>query len=201
MKERFFKNPNKENSYWAGFISGDGCIKPAKDGRKSKLEFYLSSKDDLHLKRFSERLGLNRNTNKGSISRLSISSNILVKDLENNFNITKKKTFTIKPPNILGRELIKSYIVGIIDADGWITRRKKTNVLTFGICSASKDLIIWLKENIETICKIHSKRKINKRDNTYSIYYSHKQAEKILSVLNKVNVPKLERKWSKIDAK
>jgi hypothetical protein len=116
--ENFFSVPNILNSYWAGFIAADGCIRGYHD---HYLSLGLSKKDISHLEKFKRDLRLSNKItiyDKHNSCITGLSSNKICDDLKNNFNITPRKSKTLKPPNIKNKTNILSFIAGYIDGDG-----------------------------------------------------------------------------------
>ena len=69
------------------------------------------------------------------------------------FGITPNKTFTLNPIGFLEEEeKFFPYILrGIIDGDGWINKRKNGKRISFGVCNASYNFIVWCKNILEKI--------------------------------------------------
>jgi len=200
--EDFFETPNLLNCYWAGFIAADGNVK--KD--KQELSIQISDKDYEHLKSFAESIKftgkISRYTRKNGITMCNahFNSEKLVDDLEKNFNIIPQKTFKLIPPNIEEKELIDAFMVGYIDGDGCITTRKKYGTLGFDIRSTI-ELNNWFLKRIEEVCedKINAKLQIEDNSKNHSRFkIQSSKSEKVLRYLNKIDVPKLQRKWGKI---
>jgi len=199
MNENYFETPNTENCYWAGFIAGDGCVRKVKTWES--LSICLSRTDKKFLETFKKIIGsknkIVENPSNNSV-QLTVSSKKLCKDLRDNFNITPKKTFTLDKPNIK-KELIPFFIIGIIDADGCIHKRKDGNGLDLIISSGSKKIIFWCKKYLDTLASHKTKAKILTPKNIFEIRYGRKRAREILYKLNSFNCPhKLKRKWGKV---
>lgn len=126
INKYFFSDLNTESCYWAGFIAADGCI-----GKGSSIHIGLSTKDEEQIVKFIQSVGYNgyikrgRLINKnGSISyysRVSVwSVPQWIEDLNLKFNITKRKSLTLKPPTCLNNQQSLSFIAGYLDGDGSI---------------------------------------------------------------------------------
>lgn len=193
VNSEFFSVPNNLNSYWAGFIAADGNIT-----HDNSVRIALNIKDTDHLLRLRNDIGFN-----GSIktykygfnhySRLEIFDKAIINDLNDNFNITKTKTFTLLPPKITGG-LALSYIVGYIDGDGYIAtvKHRLHMQVTCNIYIAN-----WIKQIFSDILnddvgKIYKSKSVYCYTLTKGIHM-----EKILSYLNTIKLPKLDRKWNK----
>lgn len=199
MNEKYFETPTIENCYYAGLLASDGCIhdKIAKGGRQKRLCINLKIEDSYLLENLHSVLkpenkllfSIKRNT-----CTLQCSSNQICKDLENFWNIVPRKSLILKPPNIKDSNFIKSFIVGYIDGNGSIFKRN--NKICLKIVSGSKELIEWCQD---FLCKLISKdkNKIHFSDCHYIVFYG-KDAESILNILKKTQVPKMIRKWNKV---
>lgn len=188
VDEEYFKTPNIRNSYYAGLIASDGYIHNVRD----ILALYLTDKilienfkqEILYTGTMSER---KRNIGK-TVYGVSICNNIIVNDLINTWNITRKKTFTLAPPT-LSEELSLSYIVGLIDGDGWLCV-SKNGILEIGCCG-SYEIISWMSNILNT--------RMFKKGNIFTTSASNKKARQICKMLYDINTPmKLSRKWDKV---
>jgi len=219
VNDDFFESPNLVNSYYAGFIAADGCISITKSGAKY-LSFGLSIKDKIFLEKFKKEIDY-----EGPISeypsstkkfvRMSINSTKVCNDLEKNFNITPRKTFTLIPPNIINEELIDAFICGYIDGDGTIGfchdyrthKQKKCCISLIG----TFELLSWVLKRFKKIYlpkakstenkkpSIHTGGFGNKRNDNkhiYQISFSDKWARNIILNMIKYEIPLMKRKWT-----
>jgi hypothetical protein len=209
----FFSTINPLNAYYAGFLAGDGNIDDF-----NRVTVSLATKDVDILERFKkfcnftgnvktyERIKY-KNPNLKSVSTLSIcGAKQWVNDLKQNFNVTSRKTYTIQPPIINDILSLYSYIIGLIDADGWIciNNIKKHKRPCIGVVGASYPLLDWFKEKIEFLIKddifygshlIQQPKIENKKDYFYYVN-GGLRALLILNILKDFPLPKLERKWN-----
>lgn len=155
----YFSIPNLENSYWAGFISADGCV--YEQGKYKSVKISLAAKDKNHLISFCEMTGANNpNQSKVSSSSGGIHEALTVsvrnaqwpKDLKNNFNIVCRKTKINKPPN-LSYENSLAFIAGYIDGDGSYSWNSKQNSPTLSILG-TKEVLEWIQSVIGLTAKI-----------------------------------------------
>ena len=209
--ESYFKVPNLVNCYWAGFLAADGNISDF--DKKKRLSLQISDKDYEHCKKFADELNfsgkISRYTRKNGVKmcNFSINSNKLCHDLEENFNIVPRKTLKLQPPNIIDQEMIYSYIVGYLCGDGWISKRKKyQNLFTFGFIG-QKTFLDWVRKQLsKLIIDETTKQKfldIKTKDfpNYSKISFANKTyTNDILLFLKTLKVPKLERKWNKLES-
>lgn len=201
----FFNIPNLINCYWAGFIAADGTIRK----KEKQLCLCLANKDKKHIKLFNNDICYNGPIKNGKkiIDNKVYKHNYInicgakkiIDDLESVFNITAKKTFTLKNPRLEINNAL-SYIIGYIDGDGTIGNYGGRAYLS--IVSGSAIILKWIKQTIEQhfniITKDIRKERKKRRCNTYVYKITGYKAIKVLDNLNKFNVPKLSRKWRNI---
>lgn len=194
-----FSIPTIENCYWAGLLAADGCIR----NKPIQLNLGLKHSDRNHLQRFLE---FTKHT--GSVKdRLSNGYPFSVVeicgcksinyDLNHNFNITSRKSLTLKPPIITDCNLQKSFITGYLDGDGCI-RLDEKNRLEIS-CVGTIEMTTWIQEIFDSMVEPQGKhhaiaRKIkNKNYSEYKI--TGYRAAVIAGELLQLNTPKLLRKW------
>lgn len=195
----FFKEFNPESCYWAGFIMADGCIR----SERSTLEIGLHNKDRCHLVKFLTAI------NKESVhiieyknaSKISISGRWFCNDLLTNFNITPRKSLTVKFPANLPVEFYNHFIRGYFDGDGCITRTTCPSISILGthpfldtVRNIFFDTLSIKLKSKNLITPIHKNE-----GNVYSIHYSGKNAFKILDWLytDSVEATRLDRKYKR----
>lgn len=212
-------NDTLETYYWIGFVMADGWVTVNKFNQKYKNSTYertigtfgviLSSIDHDHLSKLSQyieapiRTG-KRSTNYKKDARYSIVKvcNLdVVRVLKDKFMIENDKTTS--PPNwsVFGYsdDQMLAMIIGYIDGDASIAKRKSSNVLHISFQShiAWKDNLLFIKTFLENYfdTPTRSKVSINNRNHaTLSICRS----DLIVSIkefATKNNLPILDRKW------
>jgi hypothetical protein len=193
----YFSKFDQETCYWAGFIAADGCIYP----KENKVKLRLGSLDREHLERFREVIEYS-----GDIydepnypsSEINIYSAVqVISDLYRYYNITGRKSLTLKPPNLTEHLWSKCYIIGYIDGDGCISE-KQGNSLGLDILG-TLEMLFFIKNKFE----VWYPRKKNPQDiycrgKFYRFAVSGKRAVHILTDLLSFDVPRLERKWNKV---
>lgn len=115
---------SEEKAYWLGFLAADGC------NTSGFMAVALSSKDRDHLVRFKSHLqsthpiGDYQHTRSGAsgerirlTSRLAIRSPQLTAGLATH-GVVPRKTFVLKWPDFLSRDLLRHYLRGYSDGDG-----------------------------------------------------------------------------------
>jgi hypothetical protein len=199
VDDNFFSTPNILNSYWAGFISADGCLHIKNDVNK-KLSIYLSIKDLNHLERFKRdiksEISIKRSIHNGKFESCSITiqSIKIVEDLYKNFCLTPQKTHINKFPNLFTNEL-DSFIIGYIDGDGSLSIRKKSGGIILSLIGT-----LEMCEGIKKRCSEILGRicgSVSKNRNMYSLTFGEKASRELVSYFKKINVPYLSRKWNK----
>jgi hypothetical protein len=208
MNSEYFSVPNIENSYWAGFIAADGNI--AK--KSNSLTLGLSYRDDDHLRKFCSSLGLPEDRVKNNYrilhkgtdkekkfpySCLSVCNKQIKDDLLKNFNITPAKTFTYTHPNITDIECIKAFMIGYLDGDGTISYNKCHNSLYISVLG-TKEFCEWYSQKSREITG-RTFVNVHKHKSVFSFTLNRRFCMEFLEILNVINVPKLSRKWDKIE--
>lgn len=117
------------------------------------------------------------------------------------FGIYNKKTFSTMGCNLYDKEhiFIPFILRGIIDGDGWIRKDGKE----FFICSASKELLIWCKKEMEILG--FENLKITYHKNNYNGIYIIRTAKKENIKILKEKIYKesfgMQRKYNRLYGK
>lgn len=199
----FFNVPTLENSYWAGFIAADGTI----DNKwNNSLKIALAEKDVEHLRTLAKTIGydgpLLYSVKTKSYALQLYGAHQFSYDLENIFNATNKKSLTLCAPYELyfwSDTFLKSYLVGFIDGDGSIKFCKRDRALIVDIFSGSERFVKWVKVFLEKTYDLPDKRIYSYSSTGFLYRLQGKNAIKVLTDLAKLNVPKLSRKWNKLN--
>lgn len=206
FNELFFSEPGTLNSYWAGFIAADGCILEKKVNNLLQVE--LGYKDIEHLKKFKEDISFNGNIYRVKRTcncykeqkyscKICISSQKICDDLANNYNITPRKTKTIKPPIHLNNINALAFICGLIDGDGCITLN--TNNVTIRCCG-TLELVEWAANKINELINTDDNIIIQKQPGCYIFVVSKSKNILILyKQIKTINIPLLRRKWDLVE--
>jgi len=197
VNENCFSEVDIVSCYWAGFITADGSV-----SGKGGFSMSLSRKDHSHLESFAKFVELScpvrifENKDGYLYSSVSFSSKEVCFDLEQKYNIIPNKTFLCAFPPITNRDFIDAFIVGYIDGDGCLYSNKKTNSIDLSIVG-TKVFLEWIIKRFEEILneKIGHLRKTK---SVYTFYCNKRKAFLLLEHLNKIEVPKLNRKWDKV---
>jgi hypothetical protein len=208
VNQDFFQTYTPLSCYWAGFLAADGTL--TENSNKNKIiTLKLSKKDLIHIIQFKKDTNfagpiliyktkyiLKNNQNQESC-QVKISNCKIFDDLVSNFNVTPQKTFSLKfPTQITNPDLIKCFIIGYIDGDGYIgTKKSKYLRLTIlGNEVFLKSLSTFLYNELNILTKV--KPKPNTR-----IHYIEINGSKAKTILKDLlrfkNITSvLSRKWN-----
>jgi hypothetical protein len=200
----FFSEPSLLNSYWAGFIAADGCLTE----KKHLLSIGLQSRDGYHLEQFAKDCGFEGKVVYSTIKEGYTKASLYIwgvqqwfTDLGKYFNLTPRKSLTLKPPNITDEDCIKAYIKGYIDGDGGIYERVGRNRWVLGI-AGTEAVLNWIKSYIEGWSPAYSHktaRVIKPAHVNIHVYrISGIRSLAVLRMLSKIETPCLQRKWKSI---
>lgn len=194
----FFAKPTPLNSYWAGFIAADGCV------RGNRLEIGLAAKDADHLARFASDTGYTGSLrHAGGRCTIQICCRSYVDDLARNFNVTPRKSLTLAPPNIKTGAEVRAFITGVIDGDGSITENRygkyiRQRITIYG----TAEMLEWIRYHFDQWSPPGARQPSNVRRvrgnrlHAYSITAG--RAVAVGSALREVDVPRLARKWDRL---
>lgn len=211
FNENYFETiDTEEKAYWLGFILADGSISI----KKNQLSIGLAEIDSKHLEKFKSDIDSNNplhyyNANNNVTNKkyptveLDLVSKKLLYDLEK-LNIVPNKSKN-EQPTYLRDDLIKHYIRGFFDGDGWITSSKRRlrngnygNTLKweFGFGS-SFDMTNYISEHFNE--KLNIEYKEPKLNCIFKLRYSNKNdIAKIIDYLYEDAHIYLNRKYEKI---
>jgi hypothetical protein len=200
---RFFSEINPITSYYAGLLAADGCISD-----NGSVSLSLHNNDVTYLEKFKLALEYDGKITKSKteeISVLRICDRGIIGDLEENFNLHARKTKNLEPPFITDNICIRAFIIGYIDGDGCISYMKGRHVKKYISLSlmGTKSLLTWVTSffDKEFPPSYWKSAKIRPRSNTDMWEYciKGKRAASIIRDFSSIDVPKFERKWSKIN--
>ena len=111
----------EEKAYWLGFLYADGSVSSKED----KIELGLAEKDLRHIEKFRDFMGISNKISyrdKTRSYRMSFRSEKCKQDLINK-GCTPKKSLILDFPteNQVPKELIRHFIRGYFDGDGWFS--------------------------------------------------------------------------------
>lgn len=146
----FFDEYTPESCYWAGFIAADGGLVLAKGAHR--LQIMLGHKDRKHLEAFTRCAGSDHPVKDVMVAgtlevQLTISSKRWWDALHAKFNLTPRKSLTLKPPpDGIPEPLLWHYVRGYFDGDGHVTSRLDSHgyPVQVGFCGGSLEYMRWL---------------------------------------------------------
>lgn len=190
VNKKFFREWNPKMAYILGFTCADGCV------HQRTLSWELSNKfpsDKEILERFSKELNSNYLVEERLKSyRLRINSIFLVKDLEK-LGIVPNKTKILKFPKV-PNNLLRHFIRGFLDGDGWIITRVRRNggkEICTGFSNGSRVFMKGLVNNLRNILGISNfnlreRNKLTKKGKvalTYQLEFYSDNANKLINFL------------------
>jgi hypothetical protein len=204
---KFFSGVTTTNCYWAGFIAADGCLYP----KYKQLSFDLKITDFTQLLKFCKAAdckekvkAVYRKDKDVWAAQLYIRGvEDWIRDLDLYFNITPRKSLTLKPPSLLiEQEHRLAYIRGLVDGDGCIGKyfMPKQDRWDWVIHLRGTDAILsYVKDTFDKLVPTEGKKRVANVTTKPPIQYVVRglRAEKIISLLSSINTPYLERKWNK----
>lgn len=152
----FEKIDTEEKAYWLGFLYADGSV----GSKEDKIELGLSEKDLKHIEKFRNFMNI---TNKISYRKNTKSYRISFRSIKCKQDLidkgcVPKKSLILKFPNEnqVPKELIKHFIRGYFDGDGWFTNTEK--YFQIGIIGTEN----FIKGFLDTVENINKENKIFK---------------------------------------
>lgn len=198
----FFSSLNPLPAYYAGFIAADGNI--AKTNRITpSLSIHISNTDLQWLQTFKKKIKTDCIITKckdGSIN-IRISSHKIEYDLRTKYNITERKSLTLKHPNITDNNLVVPFIAGVIDGDGCVSIQypNMPKIIILG----TESLMVWIKNWVDNNLGDRRNPNMNvacvrKRGNIFEYKITGVRAFRLWLLIKRYNLPVLKRKWDKI---
>ena len=200
--EEFFTKLTPTSTYWAGFITADGCLYLR--GKQEKV-FYLTLKhaDINHLRKFRKtirsnaRIGCVKSNNSANLRFYScdkVFDSLLNLGIKPHKNLRDEK---IRIPN----GLMSHFIRGVFDGDGSVSGKKITHV-QFQI-AGYKPLLKQIQDTLIKKCNVKKVKfyplDYKKEGKAFRLQYTGSQIFRILKFLYKNSAPRirLERKYKK----
>lgn len=204
----YFDSYSIENCYWAGFIAADGCIYD----KRQQLSIRIQERDFKHLTRFVTDIQCNNKIQHYIQNRFGSKFKMcqftvggiprILQSLQKKFNITSKKTYTLKPPPLNNKKFILPFIVGYIDGDGYVGIRKnkyKNSIYHQRVISiaGTQSILNWINNQFDQIFMLKGKRFVRKIKGSRCYEYGiiGYQSQMVFDALSRLGVPKLSRKW------
>jgi hypothetical protein len=198
--------------YQMGFIAADGCFT-----KSGGICISVNEKDTEWLKNAFENVKFNFYSHKHSHEykneiKYSVQSSLQGNDNKNYFKIQDKfdlqQNKTLYPPQnfqfykSLPNDLFLSFLIGLIDGDGCI-HKKKNNTVVIQVCCHKNwgDFFAALKEKIESIFNLTVRVSPPNRKDNCIILIMHKFPilRELKKCAIKLNLPIMKRKWDNIN--
>lgn len=190
----YFSEYNVDSCYWAGFILADGYVRT---NNRFTLEIKLQKGDVKHLEKFKKMIGYEgRIIEREKYFNITISSQQIIEDLKNNFNILNKKSLTCFITNKIPNKYLNDFIRGYFDGDGCITYTTTDTISFLG----TKETVDFIRNYFFGLgIKLRSKDmpQITKNGNICVINYSGISAFKCLNIIYNKSTIYLDRKYLK----
>ena len=169
----------EEKAYWLGFLYADGSV----GSSEAKIELGLAEKDVKHIEKFRNFIGINNKISyreKTKSYRYSFRSQSCKEDLIKQGCIPKK-SLILKFPTVdqVPLKLIKHFIRGYFDGDGWFTNTD--NCFQVGLIG-TEDFIKGFLDNIKNINKDNKIFNVHREDGAKRYIFSAYQD--VLNFLN-----------------
>lgn len=213
-KDYFKEIDCEDKAYWLGFIYADGYVSTHQDGRNNEFGIEISAKDDEHLKKFNRSIDGNievsyrkrnhkfkNHTSGVEICSLRIYSRQFVNNLLRK-GVYYNKTKILEFPKFLPKELIRHFIRGYIDGDGYISFHKREvgngygYVTRLGFVCHSEKFTIDVKEFLERELSLDEELVLYKDSNSFNVDTANqKQLLSIIEYLYKDSTIYLDRKY------
>lgn len=194
-----------EAYYWAGFIAADGSINSNK-----RLKVTLAAKDEEHLLKLCIFLKTANyckyNRGKFEYCETKVQHTSEIDKFTNKFNLKPRKTYN--PPNLkfLSGNNFLSFLCGFIDGDGCIQKQtgRSDSILTIKGHRSWFDVYSFFEKQLYKemgIDRYYEKHTVLINNAGYvRITFADRRVLKFLKEKSiALNLPILDRKWSKID--
>ena len=206
----YFKIPNLNNSYWAGFIAGDGNLYI--QNKCSYLAIRLKATDGEYiLPQFQEDTEFTGKIYHLKPKKASPQTYIRIcgcsqwhRDLRENFKITPRKTYTLEPPINLSYVNSLAFIKGLLDSDGQINIYQNYNRCKFSWrlrtgFSGTEKIIVWVQQTLSNEISSIGKLKLRTNGHIKELIFEGETAYKIAKLLNSLPTRSIERKYHNAD--
>ena len=153
-RDYFHSIDNEFKAYWLGFLMADGWISASNNNYEVGVELQIG--DIEHLRMFNKCLSGNlevkiRTRNNNFIGHnfntciIRIYSKQMYDDLFS-LGFNSSKSFNIKIPKNIDKNMYKYIIRGYFDGNGCVRLNKERKCLSFDFCSASIDILNDIRE-------------------------------------------------------
>ena len=157
----YFNNIDTEQkAYWLGFLYADGCVRTVNPGKRLHygVRFGLHTKDEKAVVQLKKDLGVTNKlyyAKKQPLVTLEVSSKPMHTALIKHGCIPKKSN-TLEPPKNIPKSLIRHFVRGYFDGDGWIFKRNTGKYTRYevGWCG-TEAFIVWIKQTTKLSNKLY----------------------------------------------
>lgn len=185
-------------AYLLGLLASDGCILSG----RPRIQLQVLERDRILVEIIQEELApgypirISPYKDKDyNMARICFTSPIMCRDLAR-YNVIPRKSLVLTWPDALPSNLVNSYLLGVLDGDGWITidQRKPTPYYIIGFISASPTFLERASQEIANALNIPPAHlgTVNK-GGAFTIRYGGKPAILISNLLHR-DLPGLARK-------
>ena len=193
------------NYYWLGFIMADGHL-----SLRGELQLRLSVLDIEHLRKLSEYLNVPMGVRDGDTYGIYTSNDIcvmsvmdvkVIKEIKDRFSVGNNKTLNpCSVSHIKDKNNLLSFFCGFVDGDGCITNSPngKANMLRIQCHQSWVKTLTDIGVELSKYYNINFKCSIDKSGYARFVIHKNKDLLILKSEIDKLNLPYLYRKWSKI---
>lgn len=184
-------------AYLAGLLASDGCV----TSDRPRIQLMVHEKDRALVETLQAELAPRNpiqvppyKIKDYHMVRVCFTSPAMCKDLAM-LGVIPRKSLVLTWPDTLPKELINSYLLGVLDGDGWITldKRKSTPYYTLGFMSASRPFIERIAQEVYTALDVPLVRPGTVNKSAFTVRYGGKSARLVSKWLHR-DLPGLERK-------
>lgn len=200
LNVNIFSEMTNRGAYWLGLIASDGNLSDADKTKTYRVTISLQQQDSYLIEEFKKDLNSkNKLMTRNNQIEFKINNEKIYKDLLH-YNMTPRKSLTLKFPTNLDEKYISHFVRGVFDGDGSIYFDKKTKNIKprFSICG-SLDLLEHIQNYMIEELGIN-KTKIRQKGNIYEIRYGGREAiKKIAKWMYQDSEIYMKRKKEKFD--
>ena len=193
-----------ESFYWMGMLLADGWL-----SETGHIVLTLAKADEEHLEKFARFMSSTVGKMQRNMLRVAVSHPEVVKKLKTKFGLKKNKTYN--PPSLRIKEWedehFLSMFCGFVDGDGSIyqsTQAKGRVRLVIQVHASWKPIFEEWSQRLSNILQCSEEEIIcrddQRKDKQIVSLYVNKQKllKQLKSLVLRLKLPLLERKWSKI---
>jgi len=185
----FFLKDSNKLWYFIGYFYADGCI--------HKNSASLSSKDGDHLAALIDTFSAAPLClRKDRIYEWQTKGEQLANLLKDKFQLTERKSLTMKWPTCVPNKYLPDFIRGYFDGDGCVLWKNYTKKLTVRFTSGSK---YFLDRLMNVLLQFDIKGAITGGKNKFDLNYALKSSIKLYNLMYKSSCFYLKRKKEKFD--